>query len=58
MKTAINELRMYLSQKLLTWAMHLAPNNAEGETFVRAGVGYFEKVIINKMFNNNTNNGE
>ena len=53
MKQLFNELRIYLAEKLLYLGMKISPDNIQGETFVRSGLGYFEKAILN-----NVNNGE
>jgi hypothetical protein len=51
MKAIIQEIRMYLAEKILILAMRVSPNNSDGEIFVRSGINYFEKVAINKVFN-------
>lgn len=51
MKRLIQEIRLAAAERMLRLAMRVAPNNSDGEIFVRAVISYFEKVAINKVFN-------
>lgn len=51
MKKIWQEIRMLWAEKLLYLAMRVAPNNSDGEIFVKSGINYLEKVTLNKIFN-------
>ena len=47
----MSELRMYLAEKLLSWAFDVAPNNKEG-LFLKLYVGRYA-VSVNEKLNQN-----
>jgi len=49
-KTKMSELRMYLAEKILSWAFYIAPNNKEGK-FLKLYVGGYAVSVMEKLKN-------
>tara|TARA_B100000900_G_scaffold324008_1_gene283606 strand:- start:554 stop:700 length:147 start_codon:yes stop_codon:yes gene_type:complete len=46
----MSELRMYLAEKILSWAFYIAPNNKEGK-FLKLYVGGYAVSVMEKLKN-------